>query len=250
MQLTNLELKADAAECIKFLVHSPNFEHLTVECEDGDLPDLMHGQLTNPELLGYLTLPALEELSIWLHPGWTEVVQDPFARSRCSIRKLDIRAYYFAGHERLRGFLRLSGLRSIQDLTLRGPEGTDGALEVLLLKIEQDPSFLPLLESLAIRGCEFIISLPILVHMLCARMEREEGEAKLKSFQLPRDDAEIYKCDESVEVELDKLRGLRSQGLNVDIQSNFKFWNSYIDPSVLQRATHYSTQTFTAKAVD
>ncbi|KAJ7644501.1 hypothetical protein FB45DRAFT_1115989 [Roridomyces roridus] len=176
----------------------------------------------DPALLGYLTLPALEDL---------------IARSQCSIRKLDISAY-FAGHERLRGFLELPGLRSIQDLTLRGSDGTDGALEELFLQLET-PSFLPLLESFAVHGCEFLIPLPAVVNMLQARTERAEGEAKLRSFQLlfggdysnGWEDAQIDNLDASVEMQLNKIRGLDSQGLKVDIQSNFKFWNSYIDPN-------------------
>ncbi|KAJ7644485.1 hypothetical protein FB45DRAFT_1053235 [Roridomyces roridus] len=52
MQLTNLELKADAAECLKFFAHTPNLEHCTVDCKGGHLPDLDAWTLvTLPRLL-------------------------------------------------------------------------------------------------------------------------------------------------------------------------------------------------------
>ncbi|KAJ7644504.1 hypothetical protein FB45DRAFT_1021268 [Roridomyces roridus] len=112
MQLTSLELKANAAECLKFLVHTPNLERFTVHCEGGHFPNLgtwtlvtlprllsIHcAELTTSTLLEYFTLPALEELSIWLAPfnGWKEVVQNLIARSGCSIRKLDLSRRYIS----------------------------------------------------------------------------------------------------------------------------------------------------------
>ncbi|KAJ7644500.1 hypothetical protein FB45DRAFT_1053245 [Roridomyces roridus] len=251
IQLTNLELKADAAECIKFLIHTPNLEHFTVDCEDGDLPDLNQwtsvtlprlrrircAKSTYPALLNLFTLPALQELSIWLDPEWKEIVQRLIARSQCSIRKLDVHAY-LADHELLTGFLELTGLQSVRDLTLRGPDGRDGALEELFLKIE-DPSFLPLLQSFAIQGCEFLVPTNTVTGMLCARMK---GEVKLKSFQFllggdndeGRDDAEVNNCDAHVVSNVRKLKALCSQGLKVDFQSKFRFWNTHLDPSVIR----------------
>ncbi|KAJ7644502.1 hypothetical protein FB45DRAFT_999529 [Roridomyces roridus] len=255
MQLTNLELRANATECLKFLVRALNLEHLIVDSEDGELPDLNQWTLvtlprlrsiqcstfTCPELLSYVTLPALEELSIWLDPEWSEIVQQLIARSQCSIHKLDVHAY-FAGHGVWRRFLELPGFESIRDLTLRGPDGRDRALERLFQEIEHEPYFLPLLESFTIQGCDFFVPLHAVVDMLCARTK---GEVQLKSFQLlfggDDDDhegwegAQVDCADETVGYNLDQLDALCVQGLKINIQSKFKFWQGLdIDPSIIE----------------
>ncbi|KAJ7644478.1 hypothetical protein FB45DRAFT_898052, partial [Roridomyces roridus] len=247
--LTKLVLGANVADCLAILAHTPNLQELDMVSNDaGDvgpsptftvlprLDSIRLGRDASVEILPYLTLPALECLSIRVDPvthSTANWVNELVTRSGCTLRQVDLFLRH-ADDGWLDDFLDSVPLHSLRDLALRAPDCNLGHL--LRNVAEQPENQLPALESLAIHDCQFYVNLADLVDMLAARTKEVPGVAPLKSFQLSFGMADGPQAgrggevdmkpsswvDRKIKAALEKLHDLRARGLRVEISSDFE----------------------------
>ncbi|KAJ7644535.1 hypothetical protein FB45DRAFT_861861 [Roridomyces roridus] len=238
------------------LAHTPTLEKLSIIDGDGGTgpPEIPESTAVTQllrlhtlsfqvdecaDILQYLILPALKDLTITLSDDevWEAPLRSLLARSKCPLRKLHFGLMDWAPARVLEALLASVRLPSVQDLTIRAPDGADDAIGDLF-RFMGDTSLLPALESLTIAECEFHVSLPALVEMLQSRMRSEiEGTAKLTSFALSFGPGSGYRKGReichyqtfAVDDALDALRKLCAQGLKMDIQSEFDQLGENID---------------------
>ncbi|KAJ7658207.1 hypothetical protein DFH06DRAFT_1472875 [Mycena polygramma] len=226
------------------LSRTPNLEDFEFTCEARNsgpnpappppliLPHLRSIRLCGehgPELLNYLVLPALEFIEIGFTDESTDEIEGMIARSGCTPRRLDFYMYE-PGFERI--YRCMTAMPSLRVLEMRCPGGSAADYRDFFDTLAQDLSILPALETLEITHCRAEIELPTLVRMLEARAM---GEGKLKSFSLLFEDdgghesgADLVELAEGVDHALDGIRGLRSQGLKVNIKSNIEWLSESI----------------------
>ncbi|KAJ7136862.1 hypothetical protein C8R44DRAFT_868957 [Mycena epipterygia] len=132
----------------------------------------------------------------------------------------------------------MPSLRGLE-MTLLG--GSSHEFSTLFTTLAEDPSILPALESLTIDKCQTKIELPPLARMLAARTGGMDGVAKLKCFglffdhdDLHYDSVDFKQQDEDVELALDQLRSLRSEGLKLEIESSIKWFGRDIDSQMIK----------------
>ncbi|KAJ7644640.1 hypothetical protein FB45DRAFT_1116289 [Roridomyces roridus] len=271
-QLTKLELNEGLEHWSQFLPRTPNLEvlRITDSFRDGVPPNQIQfiPMIVLPQLhtldffltdccdlIQYLTLPALENLTIHFTPSWNWDMMELFVqRSRCTVRNIELWVEIMEADLIVDFFEDLQWpLSSVRQLTINTP--TQNMLLSLFDALSDDDrvQFLPVLETLKIGDVQFNIPLIPIVDMLSARMQRvpdKDGNvANLKSFELTfgselsstRDDAELDEhMDSQMEEVLEQLRRLQSGGLRVDIQSTFK----HMGDAIALNAVHTFLQLF------
>ncbi|KAJ7911902.1 hypothetical protein B0H13DRAFT_2479151 [Mycena leptocephala] len=252
-QLTNLDLVFhDLLECLEILTHTPNLEVLVFttdeELEDPVtiLPRVLHrlhtldlGADGSNELLPHLTLPALEHLHLTsVNSECVEAMEELVTRSRCSPTTLRVSFYEPESIEAMHDCIsRVPSVRNLEMLCA-GVTGAD--FSRIFDSMSKDHSILPALTFFTIGECTAQIELRSLVQMLAARRACIEGMAQLKSFKLSfhqeyQDDyaeVDMKKQNTDVELALQQLGDLRSQGLQVSIQLTIKWLSGNITSQI------------------
>ncbi|KAJ6505698.1 hypothetical protein C8R47DRAFT_1102234 [Mycena vitilis] len=237
--LTKLELEYfDIERSVDILGQTLNLEDLEFTCNNSGpysapshpliLPHLHTLRLRledGPELLNYLVLPALQCIDLGFTHRSTDGIEGMVARSGCKPRRLGF-CMYETGFERI--YRCMTAMPSLRVWKMKCPDGSAADYHHFFDTLAQDLSILPALEALEITHCQAQIELPTLVRMLEARVM---GEGKLKSFSLLFDDYRGH--DEGMNDALEGLRGLRSQGLKVNIKSNRKWLSENISSQFL-----------------
>ncbi|KAJ7610722.1 hypothetical protein DFH06DRAFT_1147963 [Mycena polygramma] len=234
-QATNLEVFVTNSEYLGSVTHPPLFTPCV-------LPrlhtiDLGPGEFSST-VLNYLTLPSLEHFRAHtFHAACVEHLQSLVTRSNCSPRTI----YMYLHEPDLEPVYEfITTLPSFREWRMAAPGAATEAFSVLFAALIVDPStILPGLESFHIEDCRTGIALPGLVRMLAARSVEREGMAKLKSFALRFEEDmqnehadNMKERDRDVESALARLGELRSQGLEVDIRSSFKWLSDNISLSM------------------
>ncbi|KAJ7713131.1 hypothetical protein DFH07DRAFT_1068680 [Mycena maculata] len=159
------------------------------------------------------------------------------ARSGCSPRRLGVYLY-----EQDLGPIQdcISCLPTVRDLRITWLGASEDDFTNLFDILAEDPPVLPGLASLSIDDCQTDIDVGPLVEMLAARRAGRDGAAQLQSFRLAFDDqdryeggADLQKQDKDIELSLERLRGLRSEGLKVDIRSAAKWFSKNISSQMI-----------------
>jgi hypothetical protein len=134
----------------------------------------------------------------------------------------------------------LLALPSVRDLWMTYLGGASDDYSALFDTLADDLSIMPALESISFNNCQTDVALLPMVNMLTTRTIDTEGVAKLKSFKLnfsqeDKHEAALDLKQQQTEVELavDRLRMLRSEGLNVEIQSDFKWFSGNINSQMV-----------------
>ncbi|KAJ7136851.1 hypothetical protein C8R44DRAFT_363481 [Mycena epipterygia] len=240
-------------ECLEILSHTPNLEVLIFSygfstepvtsppCVLHRLHTLRIGSEDSPELLDHLILPSLDH--VHFSSEYPDRVARLISRSGCSPRTLELDVYDpdFAAIR-----VCIFSMPSLRDLrmTLHGVGGTSEDFRSLFETLA-DPSVLSALESFSIWHCQINIELLPLVQMLAARSTGMDGVAKLKSFRLifdqespDKDVVDLKQLNMDVELALDQLRGLRSEGLNVEIGSLIKWFGQDVNSHMIEEIGH------------
>ncbi|KAJ7156521.1 hypothetical protein C8R43DRAFT_998251 [Mycena crocata] len=235
-QLTKLDLKfSDAAECLGILAHTPNLEVLSYRslvdttepsslCILQCLRSLRVDAESSPEILPYLVVPALERLR--LSAECADYSGPLITRSGCSPRILEL---FVEDSDFGHADACMRNLSTIRELTLTCDDPTYD-FNRLLTTLAEGVTFLPALESLNIDECKTNVDVILLEGMLSARTTGEIG-SKLTSFRIRFSDEISYRgnkefCrDMQVELALDRLRKLRSQGLSLEFLSSVKWFS-------------------------
>ncbi|KAJ7105362.1 hypothetical protein C8R44DRAFT_858654 [Mycena epipterygia] len=254
-QLTNLDLLFhDVLECLEILRHTPNLEVLVFRTDEGPedpilspspilhrLHTLNLGPDGSNELLPHLTLPALDDLRLGsVASECVEAVAALIMRSGCSPKTLNVSFYNWEEAECMHDFM--SRVPSFRNIHMLCAGITSAHFTGLFDSISNDPSILPALTSFTIDECCTEIPLRPLVQMLAARRAPMEGVAQLNSFKLlfhqeyQDDYAEVNMNaqNKDVELTLKQLCALRSQGLQLDIQSNIKWLSGNITSQMIK----------------
>ncbi|KAJ7172899.1 hypothetical protein C8R43DRAFT_1058314 [Mycena crocata] len=220
------------------------------------------GSESSPELMEYVIAPSLKHLRLnWLTMRCSGQLRRLIARSGCLLRTLALYVYY---PDLAPMFDCMSIVPSLRELELTWLGASTDDYSSLFKFLFEYPSVLPVLESFSIDECQINIDLVPLVRMLTARMEGYELEGddrqgftddeewtiatpgpdfspKLKSFSLAfsqedkyEEGPDIKQHNTDVNLALDRLRGLRSRGLRVDIQSLFKWFSRNINSQMIQ----------------
>ncbi|KAJ7854660.1 hypothetical protein B0H13DRAFT_2206211 [Mycena leptocephala] len=253
-QLTNLDLLFhDVLECLEILTYTPNLEVLTFRTDHGPedpillAPPMLHrlhtlklGPDGGNELLPYLNLPALDDLRL-SSVTWesVEAVAALITRSGCSPTTLLLSFYDPEEVECMHDFL--SRVPSARSLHMLCPGITNAHFRILFDSLSEDP-ILPALTSLIIDECVTEIPLRPLLRMLAARRAPIAGVSQLKSFRLifhqeyQDNYAEVNMKEQNKDVELAlaELGDLRSQGLQVDVQSTIKWLSGNITSQIIK----------------
>ncbi|KAJ7615337.1 hypothetical protein FB45DRAFT_935436 [Roridomyces roridus] len=262
-QLTTLKVfQMDVFQCLEMMDHTPNLEQLHFACDNADetiyparvlphLHKLSLGPTTAHEILPHLTLPKLGELEIDTISieKWASYFEDLITRSGCTLQKLeffvtDLDEVYEA--ENL-----FSAIPTVRHLTINCPRLSTAAFAELFDAFSADPPVLPALESLEIKRCETRIELPPLGRLLTNRHQIEGEEllqvVDLASFKLlfrqedddflPEegdDKVNLYEKSDEMKGELGLLRELRNEGLDIEIRSDFMWFDECIDWKIVR----------------
>ncbi|KAJ7281061.1 hypothetical protein C8J57DRAFT_1564555 [Mycena rebaudengoi] len=251
-QLTTLELYLfGIGDCLKILERTPNLERLvfepgwldpedTISSPPRILPHLHGidvGSEGSPAILGHLILPSLDHVALSLSSVSCERLERLIERSGCSPRTLELRAYeegLAVIHECI---LESSSFRK---LLITGLGGSSRGLNHLCSTLADDASVLPSLESFTIEDCQITVNLLPLVRMLMARTTGMHGVVRLNFFRLGfAQEVKYFEADDlallgkEVEHALNEFRNLRSQGLELEIQSAFQWLSSHINSQMV-----------------
>ncbi|KAJ7686928.1 hypothetical protein B0H17DRAFT_1332579 [Mycena rosella] len=250
-QLTKLELSfVTVEECLEMLEQTSSLEVLEffsqLEGQDSvtsppRILDHLHtihlGSDCSHRLLDFLVLPSLAHLHLGLDSECAERVAPLIRRSGCSPRTLGL---YIWDPDFAPILQCISSVPSVRELQMTWVGGTTIEFSQLFKTLAEGPSCLPALESINIEDCQTNIHLPSLVQMLRARTTGKDGVAMLTSFRLSfsqdnqhEDAIDFEQQDKDVELALDRLGGLRSQGLQVEIQSSVKWFSANIDSKMI-----------------
>ncbi|KAJ7686931.1 hypothetical protein B0H17DRAFT_702759 [Mycena rosella] len=247
-QLTTLDLSfITVDECLGILADTPNLEVLTFSSFEEQAPftstpHILHhlrtiqvGSDCSYELLDYLILPSLAQVHLGLNIECAQRVAPLIERSGCSPRTLGL---YIWGPDIAPILECICSLPSVCELQMTWCGGTGVEFNNLFKTLAEDPSVMPALESVNIEDCEASIDLPSLVQMLATRTTGMDSVAKLKSFRISFSHEDPYEygidLDKDVELALDRLSGLRSQGLQVKMQSSIKWFSTNIDSKIVR----------------
>ncbi|KAJ7644463.1 hypothetical protein FB45DRAFT_999506 [Roridomyces roridus] len=205
MHITRLNLTFETEKCFQLLAQAPNVEDLCIATPYGvanpepDTPPttslilprvhtLRFAVPSASQILEYLTLPALENLSIALGDSgeWdpTPDLVQLLERSGCTLRKLNLQLID-AHQDSLDSFIELVPLQATRDLTLSNPDGQKLDFDDLLGAMIKG-TLLPALDSLKIVGYQFGDGLTSLIALISARADPASWQdvAKLKSVGL------------------------------------------------------------------
>ncbi|KAJ6529846.1 hypothetical protein B0H19DRAFT_1242800 [Mycena capillaripes] len=256
-QLTKLELAFQYLnECVEMLARTPNLEVLILSSETTlplphpsifpsiNLPRLhtIHlGSECSPDILGYLTLPALNHLHLdWLTIECVDQVQSVVTRSACLPRALD---FYLHDADFQPIHDCLTALPAVRKLRMACPGATSDAFTSLFSFIGQHTAVLPALESIHIDDCRADIQLAPLVELLAARTTPADGVAVLKSFSLNfghdsenEHAVDVRRREREMDGALQKLHDLRSEGLKVDFQSSLNWFGDSIGTQMINKS--------------
>ncbi|KAJ7605594.1 hypothetical protein FB45DRAFT_952782 [Roridomyces roridus] len=244
-QLTTLRLlDGRSADCIQILQHTPNLELL----EFTSMPCEWEGQVTERRFLRHLHTLILR------HQEGYEIVN---GLALPSLRELRFESQLASCADEMANMLIDSGCTlqvlafPIEDeadvqsmsLLLRNAKH-DKTFPKLFARLFDDPKMLPVLSSLSIINCRSTIPLSPLVKMLKTVTKREP--AKLTSFKITFAHGRIEvdggymtsgggpSKDRQVEDLLTQFREMRAAGLEVDIQSNIKWFSEEMNLPMIE----------------
>ncbi|KAJ6589946.1 hypothetical protein DFH09DRAFT_1140499 [Mycena vulgaris] len=200
-QLTTLKLatQGEAAPGIFALQRCPNLVHLEFSLIATGPPPLVIPPFTLPSLqtllttgqpiVQYLTLPSLEQLTIW-GPGFlgdiqprTKALRALIKRSACPLERLSLRVPPKMAADAFRPFLQAFAPVIELTLTLYFDSGLQEFVTVL-----QAPDVLPRLTALRIMDASQAVAFAPLLDTLRARRAPVEGRMMLQSFNLSLED--------------------------------------------------------------
>ncbi|KAJ7775493.1 hypothetical protein B0H16DRAFT_1713080 [Mycena metata] len=193
------------------------------------------------DILPHLVLPALDDLR--LSSVTSDTVQAVTAlihRSGRSPTSLFVSIY--GSHEVEPMHDLISRMPSVRNLRILCAGVTSAHFTALFDYMAQDPYILPALTSFIIEECCTQIPLRPLVRMLTARSSPTEGVVRLNSFTLSfhqeyNDDyaeVDMKAQNEDVGLALEQLRALRSEGLQLHIQSSMKWLSGNITEKMIE----------------
>ncbi|KAJ7644646.1 hypothetical protein FB45DRAFT_1053352 [Roridomyces roridus] len=162
------------------MLHAPRLVELRLDCTR--LVDCC-------DMIEYLTIPALHNLTIHFTPYWNWGMMGPLvARSRCTIRHVELWMDMMDEATLVVDFFDELALSSVRELTICIP--TKDMISTLFDALSDNDylEFLPILEALKIGDVQFQIPLIHIVDMLSVRTQRVTNKdgtmANLKSFKL------------------------------------------------------------------
>ncbi|KAF7338958.1 C3H1-type domain-containing protein [Mycena venus] len=255
IQLTSLDLLFhDVLECLEILTYTPNLEVLVFRTDEGPedpifspppslprLHTLNLGPDGSNDLLPHLTLPALDNLRLdSVTNESVEAVTALITRSGCSPTTLLVSFYNSEEAECMHDLILC--VPSVRNIHMLCAGVTSAHFTGLFDSISKHSSILPALTSFTIDECCTEIPLRPLVQMLAARRSPMEGIAQLNSFKLlfHQEYYDVYAevnmnaQNKDVGLALEQLCALRSQGLQLDIQSTIKWLSGNVTPKMIE----------------
>ncbi|KAJ7609082.1 hypothetical protein FB45DRAFT_805728 [Roridomyces roridus] len=269
-QLTTLDVcMIDVLQCLELINLTPRLEQLRLFSDDGrDVPTnypsrvLPHlhtlhiGYSSSHELLPHLILPKLRELEsvdLWI-ASWRSYIQELIVRSVCILEKLEffLTDRTFTDLEDVHAVTQLfRAIPTVEHLTIKCPRLSTSGFTRLFNTFAEDPPVLPALESLEVKCCDTRMELTPLVQMLTSRRQAQKEEPQhvvdLASFKLrftqvedpfgddeePYDGVDMFQQSTEMEGELQLLRKLHNEGLKIEIDSDFIWFDQFIDAKII-----------------
>ncbi|KAJ7136869.1 hypothetical protein C8R44DRAFT_868963 [Mycena epipterygia] len=168
----------------------------------------------SPWLLDYLILPSLDHANFSSDSECAERAEPLIARSGCSPRTLRLCVHEVDVPE-----MRtcISSLPSVRDLEMTCLGRASNDFSMIFITLSEHPSFLRALESF-VDHYQTNIELFPLVRMLVQY----------------HDTADFEQQDADIEIALDQLCSLRSDGLKLEIQFSIKWFNTNINSQMVK----------------